>query len=71
MRAPTDMRNISAEVVGGRTDPSSHLFVWDCVVDDPVLSEPVSSLNSLLAGKMQGIFASFNWTRQTSARLNQ
>ena len=46
------------------------LFVGDCVVDDPVLSEPVSSLNSLLAGKMQGIFANFNRIRWTSARLN-
>jgi len=45
------------------------LFVGDCVVDDPVLSEPVSSLNSLLAGKMQGIFASFNRIGRTSCTV--
>ena len=32
--------------------------------DEPVLGEPVSSANSLLAGKMQGIFANLNQIRR-------
>ena len=32
----------------------------DCLADEPVACEPVSSANSLLAGKKQGIFANLN-----------
>jgi DNA-binding HxlR family transcriptional regulator len=34
-----------------------------CVADEPVAREPVSGRNSLLAGKMQGIFANMNQIR--------
>src|SRR5580704_8326582 len=48
-----------------------HIAETDCVADDTVRREPVSTSNSLLAGNLQGIFEDFRLIRQFSSPFSE